>query len=81
MYKRIVGIYKITNTINSKVYIGQSHNILYRWYSYKNSSKCHNEHLKRSIIKYGIDNFTFEIIKEFSSYDQKLLDFYEETYI
>ena len=30
-----IGIYKITNLINGKIYIGQSVNILKRWLSYK----------------------------------------------
>ena len=57
-------IYKITNKINNKIYIGQttsSFNRRYtggRWWD-----TTTNTHLKASAKKYGIDNF--EVIKEF----------------
>ncbi len=50
-------IYKITNKINGKVYIGQTTVGFDRRYGYNLLSKTHNEHLKRSIEKYGIENF------------------------
>ena len=33
------GIYKITNLINNKVYIGQSQNIEHRWIAHKSEAK------------------------------------------
>ena len=73
----ISGIYKIENLINHKVYIGQSKDIYQRWYTHKRASfnkNCreHNYPLYRAIRKYGIENFSFEIIKE--TYD---LDYWE----
>ena len=56
------GIYKITNLINNKIYIGQSINIEKRWACEK-CGNC-NDHLTRAFKKYGIDNFNFEIIEE-----------------
>jgi group I intron endonuclease len=59
---KISGIYCITNLINGKIYIGKSQNIEQRWkihYLAKSNSYIH-----RSIRKYGLKNFTFEIIKE-----------------
>lgn len=50
-------IYKITNKVNGKVYIGQTKNGFKSRYGgnlYKNTK---NIYLKRSIEKYGIDNF------------------------
>jgi hypothetical protein len=32
---QVVGIYKITNLVNSKAYVGQSVNIKMRWKQYK----------------------------------------------
>lgn len=63
------GIYKITNKTNNKCYIGQSVNIEKRWYnhkySYKNSNtKDYNSTFHTALRKYGIDNFSFEIIEE-----------------
>jgi group I intron endonuclease len=60
-------IYKITNLINGKIYIGQTkQNPNKRWCSHKNNSK--NKKYKnislisKAIYKYGEENFTFEII-------------------
>lgn len=62
----MTGIYKITNTINNKCYIGKSEvDIIYRLNQHKNGKES-NEHLQRSIQKYGIENFTFEILEECS---------------
>ena len=57
-----MGIYKITNKINNKVYIGQSVDIERRWRQHKNSSLDYP--LYQAFRKYGIDNFQFEILEE-----------------
>jgi group I intron endonuclease len=61
------GIYKITNITNNHCYIGQSHNIENRWKNHKkctyNSDKW-NYPLYSAFRKYGLENFTFEIIEE-----------------
>ena len=56
-------IYKITNLINGKVYIGQTYRLLRHRITCYKRLKC-NEHLKNAIIKYGFDNFKFEVIYE-----------------
>lgn len=55
------GIYKITNLINNKIYIGSTHNFIER----KSKHKCRksNTMISRAIFKYGWDNFTFEIVE------------------
>lgn len=56
-------VYKLTNIINNKVYIGLSKNVKVRWsyngIHYKKSPKIFN-----AINKYGWDNFKKEIIKD-----------------
>jgi group I intron endonuclease len=60
------GIYKITNTINNKVYIGSSVNISNREYKHfwmLNKGIHDNEYLQKSYNKYGKDVFIFEIVE------------------
>ena len=66
---KMIGIYKILNSINNKIYIGQSINIESRFKkhisnAYKFNSACYNYPLYRSIRKYGLDNFIFSILEE-----------------
>ena len=65
-YKTYNVVNKIENKINHKVYIGQSKNIKHRFHShiYKCFILNYNHPLYCSIRKYGIQNFTFTIIKK-----------------
>ena len=58
----MIGIYKIENKINGKVYIGQSNNIIRRWeehISKLNNNSHENKILQYSWNKYGMYNFDF----------------------
>lgn len=62
------GIYKITNKVNGKSYIGQSTNIENRFKTHiltsKNkNSKEYEKPLYRAFRKYGLENFNFEILE------------------
>lgn len=60
------GIYSITNIVNGKQYIGQSHNIIWRWTAHKSALRhgiCSNRHLQYAWNAYGEDNFMFEVIE------------------
>lgn len=65
---KLKGIYKIENKINKKVYIGSSNNIPKRWASH---IECllkgihHNKLLQEDFNKYGLNNFTFEILETY----------------
>ena len=59
----VPGIYKITNNINGKCYIGQSIYLkkrIKRHLSYK--SHKDNLALYKAFDKYGVDKFTIEIL-------------------
>lgn len=58
----ISGIYKITNKINGKIYIGQSKNIYARWKEHISDAKECKYPIQKALYKYGKDNFNFEII-------------------
>lgn len=63
-------IYKMTNTINDKVYIGQSINVKSRFIRHKyelRNNKHINSHLQNSFKFYGENSFTSEIIDEATS--------------
>ena len=65
----MVGIYKIENLINGNKYIGQSNNITKRWGAEKRTAfnekdPRYDYPLSRALRKYGVENFSFEIIEE-----------------
>lgn len=67
MRKHIIGIYKIENTINGKVYIGQSVDILDRLNHHKKRLRKNshiNQHLQNAWNKYGESVFSFSIIEQ-----------------
>lgn len=78
----MIGVYKITNLINNKIYIGQSVDIKKRWRAHKRQAfimgKEYDKYLYRAFRKYGIDNFSFEIIEECA---RELLNEREHYYI
>jgi len=62
---KLTGVYKITNIITEKVYIGSTTNSFYkRWQAYKN---CYKNSINRKFLtainKYGIENFKFSVIE------------------
>lgn len=60
----MIGIYKITNKINNKIYIGQSNNINRRKNEHRSVKHETNESLKKAYIKYGLENFDFQVLEE-----------------
>ena len=63
-------IYKITNHINGKIYVGQTTKSLkerfqkHCWGTTENDSYHLNMAIKKAIKKYGKENFTIELIEE-----------------
>ena len=75
----MTGIYKITNMVNGKVYIGQSVDVEVRWRSHKSELRGNyheNPYLQNSWNKYGEDNFKFEIIESCNQEDLNKLEIY-----
>ena len=81
-------VYKITNLINGKNYIGSSVNVEKRWKKHIQCSKNVNDYkynypLYQAFRKYGINNFSFEIIKddfnsveEMQQYEYEMIIYY-----
>ena len=69
------GIYIITNNINNKKYVGKAkRKIKYRWKDHcKNAIYLNlDTYLYRAIRKYGIDNFTIELLDEEYSNEREI---------
>lgn len=69
----MIGIYKIENKINGKIYIGQSIAVKTRWQQHKYEAQTGERQapLYLALRKYGIENFSFEVLEECS---QELLN-------
>lgn len=72
MNQKLCGVYKITNLINGKIYVGQSVDIERRWEQHKRIgqgqlngfyAKDGRRPLYRAINKYGVNSFKFEILE------------------
>ena len=74
-------IYKLTNKVNGKVYIGQTVKSL-DWRMKQHLSKVNvgsNTYIHNAIRKYGWDNFDVEVVANASSKEE--LDYLEKYYI
>jgi len=80
-----MGIYKVTNKINNKMYIGSSKNITGRWNYHIDDlfeNKHHSYKLQKEFNEFGICCFTFEIIEivknkvELLDIEQDWMDYY-----
>lgn len=67
----MIFIYKITNKINSKVYIGLTKDLERRFKEHKTGKG--SKSLYRDILKYGEDNFDFSVLEEVNDYNQAAL--------
>lgn len=69
--KPVTGIYKITNIETQQVYIGQSKQIRERWREHCKAGlqidTPGNNKLYSSMIQYGLENFTFELMEQCST--------------
>ena len=78
------GVYRITNTVKGKHYVGSSVNIKKRWNQHrrelKSGNHC-NKKLQNSWSKHGFDNFEFAIVllcdhKNVLMYEQDVMNYY-----
>lgn len=78
------GIYRIVNKTNNKSYIGKSQNIEERW-QYHISQYCNQKEydklLYRAFRKYGVSNFSFEILEELNENYDKISNEREKYWI
>ena len=85
---KIIGIYKITNTVTGDFYIGSSNDVKKRWKEHKCKSKwneCPNSQLYQDMRKYGLDKFDFQVLEEveesfLKEAEQKFIETLKPTY-
>lgn len=77
----IYSIYKITNLVNDKVYIGKTTKEPSKRFKAHCTSAASGSQLliHNALRKYGVENFKFEVI--FNSFQASDLDFYECHFI
>lgn len=79
----VKSIYKITNKINNKVYIGQSKDVHRRFLEHINGKKNGTSVIHNAIEKYGVENFEIETIeKDIENYNERekyWIDYYNST--
>lgn len=79
------GIYRITNIINKKIYIGSSKCLKDRFYQHSlelRNNTHYNPYLQNSWNKYGEDSFLFEVVEivdEFSSLQDREQHWLDKT--
>ena len=59
----MIGVYSIKNLVTGEMYIGRSNNIQRRFSEHKYGGE-HNKRLSLDFKKYGLDNFSFDVIEE-----------------
>lgn len=69
----IKAIYKITNLLNNKIYVGQSIHPEKRWKEHQQHAKACDDNypIHLAINKYGANNFSFEILEWTEDYDNE----------
>lgn len=81
-------LYKISNALNDKIYIGQTIDPYKRWCAHKTKSKSIKPtmYIHNAMSKYGIENFKFEIIAssktqhDTNEAEKQLIKQYESLY-
>ena len=85
---KIIGVYKITNTVTGDFYIGSSKDVKRRWANHKCKSKWNekpNSQLYQDMRKYGLDKFDFQVIEEveiekLKETEQQFIEMLKPTY-
>jgi len=84
-YKQVkykMGVFRVTNQLNGKVYIGSSLDLTAIWYAQKlqlGMGIHQNKELQKDWNHFGAENFTYEIVEELKESDDTKADFNKEV--
>lgn len=72
----LYSIYKITNRVNGKCYIGFTQDVARRFKQHISNSKkdAPDSQIARALKKYGTDNFSFEVVYQTKDREHALLE-------
>lgn len=76
---RYGSIYKITNKLDGKIYIGQTIKAVYYRYKKHCDGKRSNSYINNAIKKHAVENFSFEEI--LTCFDKQSLNYFENYFI
>ena len=94
MVKRVLegkdptGIYKVTNIQTQEIYIGKSTSVASRWINHIKAAEgldgVADSQFQRALRKYGVDNFTWELLEEttkdkLTEREKYYIQFYDTT--
>lgn len=71
------GVYALVNTKTSKVYIGSTHNLAWRWSKHKSDFKLdrqNNRSLKEDYKIHGLDSFEFVVLEVVEDVDVREIE-------
>jgi group I intron endonuclease len=77
-----VGVFQIRNTINNKVYIESSTDLVAIWNKHKfqlNSGLHPNKNLQNEWTVFGQENFVYEILSEIKQDETQTIDYRKEV--
>jgi hypothetical protein len=79
-----IGVFQIRNTVNHKIYIESSTDLVAIWNRHRfqlNNGLHPNINLQKEWDEFGQNSFTYEILSEIKQDDKKTLDYYRKEAI
>jgi group I intron endonuclease len=77
-----MGVFQIRNTVNNKIYVESSTDLVAIWNRHKFQLNCGlhpNSELQKDWKKFGKENFSYEILSEIKQDDTKPVDYKKEV--
>lgn len=77
-----IGIFQIRNTINNKIFVESSTDLIAIWNRQKfqlNMGSHHNSELQKDWIKFGGDKFNYEILEEIEQKENNSTNYSKEV--